>query len=230
MGTTGTGNHGTGPGCGPPVGDLSSAGQRPPPTPRLPAGQDAPGAQGLAPSGDVRHEGCCSAGCAGNRPARPLLLVWTELAGLLDPAAADARLLWQEHSGPVRLTPDTITRLASDADLRFILHHRGEILGSADPTPTISRALRAAVTARDHHCRFPGCQAPPDWCDLHHVRPREKGGPTLPTNLVTLCRRHHTAVTDRHWGMTMTPDGVVTVRRGQRRFTTYPPAQPFPPR
>jgi hypothetical protein len=42
-------------------------------------------------------------------------------------------------------------------------------------------------------------------------------------NLVALCRRHHTAVTDARWILTMTPDGHVKVRRGRHTATSDPP-------
>lgn len=169
------------------------------------------------------------------RRARPRLLVWTDIRHLLgdhdQPRAA--RLLWQTHAGPLRLTPAAATRLASDADLRFILHDNGVILGATQPIPTITPALRDAIHARDHHCRFPGCTQPVQYCDLHHVKARSHGGPTLPDNLVTLCVRHHRAVTNGAWRLTMTPDGTVTVRRGQRRITSHPPQhrnlRPQPP-
>ena len=38
-------------------------------------------------------------------------------------------------------------------------------------------ALAKAVIARDHHCKFEGCTAPPWACDIHHRRPWAAGGP-----------------------------------------------------
>lgn len=159
------------------------------------------------------------------RRARPRFLVFADIAQLIgdDDAAQSARLLWASHAGPARLTPATVRRLASDADLRFILHRDGEILGTTAPTPTIPAPLRDAVLARDHGCRFPGCRRSVHHVDLHHVIPRHEDGPTTPENLVALCRRHHTAVTLRQWRLEMTPDGVVTVQRGRRSATGLPP-------
>lgn len=159
------------------------------------------------------------------RRARPRLLVLADLATLTgdDEHAAAARLLWAVQGGPARLTPEAVRRLASDADLRLILHDDGEVLGTTAPTSTISRAVRDAVIARDQGCRFPGCRAPAAWTDLHHVVAREHGGPTTPANLAALCRRHHTAVTTGGWRLTMTPDAIVTVRRGRRVATGLPP-------
>jgi Domain of unknown function (DUF222) len=43
--------------------------------------------------------------------------------------------------------------------------------------------LRRAVTARDRHCRFPGCNQPPAACQPHHIIPRSQGGPTSLTKM-----------------------------------------------
>jgi hypothetical protein len=52
-------------------------------------------------------------------------------------------------------------------------------------------SMRRAVIARDRHCRFPGCDRPPAWCDAHHVLHWADGGATSVENLLLLCRRHH---------------------------------------
>ncbi|MFU8839474.1 MAG: DUF222 domain-containing protein [Nitriliruptoraceae bacterium] len=159
------------------------------------------------------------------RRARPRLLVVTDVATLTghDDLAAASQLLWAQVGRAPRLSPTMVRRLASDADLQLVLHDDGELLGITAPTATIPAPVRAAVLARDRGCRFPGCAAPVRYLDLHHVVPREADGPTTVDNLVGLCRRHHTAVTQGRWKLTMTADGVVTVRRGRRAATSDPP-------
>ena len=160
----------------------------------------------------------------GRRP-RPRLEVVADIATLTghDEAARDARLLWATVGGAPRLSPEAVRRLANDADLRFLLTDGGKVLGVASPTPVIPVSVRAAVHARDQGCRFPGCSVPVAWTDLHHVQPRAAEGCTVVDNLVALCRRHHVAVTEGRWRLTMTDDGVVTVRRGRRIATSDPP-------
>jgi hypothetical protein len=45
-------------------------------------------------------------------------------------------------------------------------------------TRVIPPHLRKAVIQRDRKCRFPGCQQPPSVCQIHHLIPWAKGGPT----------------------------------------------------
>ena len=170
-------------------------------------------------------EAAAAAAAAARRRSRPRMLVWAELGLLAGDTrhARAARLLANHIGGPVRLTPEAALRLSSDATIRMILHDEGRILGSTDAQATITLAVRETVFARDQGCRFPGCTAPVQWCDLHHVIERHRGGPTTPENLVSLCRRHHTAVTNGRWQLTMTPDGIVTVRRGRQQATSVPP-------
>jgi hypothetical protein len=139
------------------------------------------------------------------------------------PAGRAARLLWRLHGAPPALTTAGVKRLCDDADLQLLLTDGHTILGITAPTPTIPTRLREAVHARDQGCRFTGCRAPIAWCDLHHVTAREDGGPTIITNLVALCRRHHTAITTGRWTLSMTDDGTVTLRRGRTIHTTDPP-------
>jgi hypothetical protein len=158
--------------------------------------------------------------------ARTATTVVLDIAQLTDPHShlgRAARQLWATFGRPPALTAAGIERLGSDTDLSFLLVDGHTILGTTDPTPTIPRAVRRAVHARDQGCRFPSCRAPAAWCDLHHVIARHDGGPTTVENLVALCRRHHTLITAGRWRLDMTPDGTVTVRRGRHRHTTRPP-------
>jgi HNH endonuclease len=79
------------------------------------------------------------------------------------------------------------------------------------PTPEVPPHLRKAVTQRDQHCQFPGCTQPPSVCQVHHLIPRSKGGPTALGNLRLLCRFHHLVVIHRWgWKLTCHPDGTTT--------------------
>jgi hypothetical protein len=71
--------------------------------------------------------------------------------------------------------------------------------------------LRRAATTRHPHCAFPGCDQPASVCDIHHIVPRSRGGPTSLANLVPLCGFHHlTAIHRWGWTLTLHPDGTTT--------------------
>lgn len=157
--------------------------------------------------------------------ARPSVQAVCDIAHLAghDAPAQAARALVASLGGHLRLTPEAVRRLACDATLQLVFTDQGEVLGTTEPTDDIPIAVRRAVRARDQGCRFPGCRMPVAWSDVHHVTFRADGGPTMTSNLVMLCRRHHTAVHEGGWKLSLDPDGTVHVRRGRRRHTSDPP-------
>ena len=118
-------------------------------------------------------------------------------------------------------------------------HLRGTVLGApfntlSQPldigrtTRTIPPHLRTAVIQRDQHCAFPGCTQPASVCEVHHVIPWAKGGPTSLANLRLVCRFHHRVVIHQ-WGWTITchPDGTTTATApdGRTLHSHGPPTQ-----
>jgi Domain of unknown function (DUF222)/HNH endonuclease len=67
----------------------------------------------------------------------------------------------------------------------------GEPFEVGTPTSSIPKKNRRAVQTRDECCRFPGCNRPVRWTDIHHIRYRDDGGTHEIRNLVSLCRFHH---------------------------------------
>jgi len=96
-------------------------------------------------------------------------------------------------------------------------------------TETIPAHLRRAVTVRHPHCAFPGCAQPASVCDIHHIIPRSRGGPTALNNLLTMCGFHHKIVVHRWgWTVTLNPDGTTTAtsRTGHTLHSHSPPGPP----
>lgn len=89
--------------------------------------------------------------------------------------------------------------------------------------------LRRAVIARDRCCAYPGCRQPPAACQVHHIRPRRKGGRTRLINLILLCAFHHLIAVHRWgWEITLNPDGTVTAASPDQQRTLHshgPPAR-----
>jgi Domain of unknown function (DUF222) len=94
---------------------------------------------------------------------------------------------------------------------RVLVDGRSSILDFGMATRDVPANLYNAVALRDRHCRFPGCDRPPDWCDAHHVRPFGARGPTCIANLALLCRRHHVRLHQRGWHAKLLADGTFEV-------------------
>lgn len=87
-----------------------------------------------------------------------------------------------------------------------------------------SAVLARFVRARDLSCRFPGCTMPAQFCDIDHVIPYP-AGPTHPSNLACLCRKHHLLKTfwTGDWALTLRPDGAATwTSPTGHTYTTHP--------
>ena len=83
----------------------------------------------------------------------------------------------------------------------------------AEPRYRPSTALAEFVRWRDLTCRFPGCEAPVEMCDVDHTVPYPLG-PTHPSNNKLYCRTHHLIKTfytgPGGWTDRQLPDGTVT--------------------
>ena len=91
---------------------------------------------------------------------------------------------------------------------------------------TIPVQTRRAVTRRDHHCRFPGCDQPAVVCHVHHLRPRADGGETSAGNCCLLCSFHHLIAVHRWgWKLVLNPDGRTTATSpdGRRVLHSHTP-------
>ncbi len=112
------------------------------------------------------------------------------------------------------LAVSTARRLACDADVYpVVLGSARAVLDLGRSQRLVNRSQRRALGIRDKGCVEPGCTAPIEWCDAHHVidwwGPRR--GPTDLDNLVLLCRHHHTLLHRGLW--TLPPDIVERAER-----------------
>jgi hypothetical protein len=126
---------------------------------------------------------------------------------------------------PEPITAATIDQYLCDADLTTILTRPAddaaphsssrddawlhdaarEVLYVGRTRRTAPPRLRKALAIRDQHCVFPGCRVDAGRCDAHHVREWTEDGLTDPSNMLLLCRSHHTVVHKAGWTLTRTP-------------------------
>jgi hypothetical protein len=90
-----------------------------------------------------------------------------------------------------------------------------------------SAALARFIRCRDLTCRFPGCDHPAQHCDIDHAIAYHAGGPTHPSNLRCLCRKHHLLKTfwtgTAGWHDTQFPDGTIAwTSPSGHTYTTRP--------
>ncbi|MEM7321949.1 MAG: DUF222 domain-containing protein [Actinomycetota bacterium] len=132
------------------------------------------------------------------------------LAGTNDPVVVSRLRQELGRGGPI--SGPGLDRLLCDASFRsLITGGKQTVLAYSRSTPDIPPTLRRAVKLRDGRCTFTGCDRPAHWCDLHHIVPRNRGGPTTVENLTLLCRFHHTTVHEGGWQLTRGPDGAIHV-------------------
>ena len=105
------------------------------------------------------------------------------------------------------LSASTIRRLACDAELiPAVLGTKGEVLDVGRTHRLVTTAIWTALTIRDQHCAFPGCDRPPLMCHAHHILHWANGGKTSLSNLVLLCGHHHRVIHDSPWEVRINPD------------------------
>ncbi len=111
----------------------------------------------------------------------------------------------------------------------------GALMESVTTAYRPPKAMKDFVATRDGTCRMWGCTRPATACDTDHAQPWPTG-PTTPTNLGGLCRRHHRLKQRRRWTYQLDPHGTATWTspNGTRRMTYpqhahWPPINPAPP-
>jgi hypothetical protein len=103
----------------------------------------------------------------------------------------------------------------------------GQLIDADTRRRTFSHAARQFLTARDHTCRGPFCDAPIRHAD--HVVSHQQGGPTRTSNGQGLCERCNHTKEQPGWSSRVDPDGItitITTPTGHTIRTTPPP----PPR
>ena len=124
----------------------------------------------------------------------------------------------------------TARRLAADAELiPVVLGGDSEVLDLGRSARLFSEPQRRAMVARDGGCVWPGCQAPPSWCEAAHLEPWLPHGPTDLDNGALMCSAHHHRFDRDGWSLRridgiphLIPPPWLDPRRAPRRAGRLP--------
>ncbi|WP_300605604.1 HNH endonuclease signature motif containing protein [Trebonia sp.] len=121
------------------------------------------------------------------------------------------------------LSPATLQMIACNATISTMLHDAtGTVLNVGRRTRRPPTALRRAARERDgFRCRYPGCES--RRIDLHHIVFWSNGGETKLTNVICLCRRHHSLVHDKGVVIAATGGGFAFYEKNGRLIPASPP-------
>jgi hypothetical protein len=103
--------------------------------------------------------------------------------------------------------------------MRIGVTANGAVDDWTDARRLFTESQRLAIIARDGACSFPDCDAPPGFCEIHHVEEHNRGGPTTVTNGALLCGWNHRHSLEAGWTCVMI-DGRP---RGSHRRGSFPP-------
>jgi hypothetical protein len=149
---------------------------------------------------------------------RPHLNIVIDLDGIA------TRSFGEIVGGPV-LDGVTVSRLLCDAGIhRCVMEGRSAILDYGTTTRTVPTPLWNALVLRDTHCRAPGCDRRPKWCEGHHVKWVTDAGETNLANLVLACPRHHHLWHSGDWELKLLPNAELHITGPDgRTWVTRPP-------
>lgn len=146
-----------------------------------------------------------AAAAGGEAPTTTKAALWVtmDLDGLRNGCGAGSTL------GGQLLGPETIRRVACDAMIiPVVLGGDSEVLDLGRAKRLFTPGLLRALWLRDKGCTIPGCSAPPQWADAHHLVHWIDGGVTSLLNGALLCGRHHAIVHQKGWTATATASEV----------------------
>ena len=98
------------------------------------------------------------------------------------------------------IAPETVRRLCCDGSvIPIVLGGNSEVLDWGMERRFFTPAQVRRLWLRDGGCTYPGCEAPPQWTDAHHLVHWADLGSSDLGNGALLCERHHTVVHTRRY-------------------------------
>ena len=136
----------------------------------------------------------------------------------------DTARMISESSFGTYMSAFEVERMSCDASIaRVVFGPRSQPIDVGRSKRLVTNGMRTALEARDLGCVFPGCDRPAHWCDAHHIIHWSKGGKTCLSNLVLLCRHHHTLMHEAGWTIQGEPGSLEFYRSDGSRLGDRPP-------
>lgn len=96
-------------------------------------------------------------------------------------------------AGPI--PPSVLARLACDSSVsRIVFGPQSQVIDAGRSERIFAGPRRRTIIARDKHCTFPGCTAPPAISETHHLDQWAAGGGSHADRGTLLCYFHHECV------------------------------------
>ena len=161
---------------------------------------------------------------------RPLVVATIDINDLI--TRTGAATLIDRGPDEVRLSAGDTRRLACAAGvLPAVMDGASAPLDVGREHRLATPAITRAIWLRDRGCAFPGCDAIPAACHVHHITPWHTGGTTNLDNLVLLCPHHHRLVEPDPPSNPNTPSHTGPAEPGNRTASpnSSPPQTPTTP-
>ena len=127
----------------------------------------------------------------------------------LAPVADVERFAVAEILGAGPIPTSVLGRLACDSEVsRLVFGPDSQVINVGRAERTFAGPRRKAVIARDGHCRYPGCTAPPALGEIHHIDHwvRDHGDTDINMGIL-LCWYHHDLIHRLHIEIRPSPGG-----------------------
>jgi len=150
---------------------------------------------------------------------RPKVLITVPFETVVERAARRGIIIGVDAT----VSGDTVRRMCCDAELnRVVTRGTSTILDYGTTTRLASDAQYYALVARDGGCRWPGCDRPPGWCQVHHIdEVFLDNGPTDLNKMCLNCSTHHDYVHHHGWKYIGTADNL-WLRKPDRTLLAAP--------
>jgi hypothetical protein len=137
--------------------------------------------------------GVLASGDLGQHGGLPATIVVTTTLAELESAEGKART-----GGGSTLPMSDVIRLARHAHHYLAIFDKGKAVGLYHGKRLASPGQRIVLYAKDRGCTRPGCDAPPYWCEVHHVEPWSATHTTDINQLTLACPSDHKLL-DQGW-------------------------------